>query len=109
MPTLVCLNRKHYQEKLQADEVDYRMEALDRVEPGDLRELVANLMTHHLRVAGKVDAVTVSQGTPCKKRKNQPLTASGPDGYAPSLPARRRSTACRQQSGPATPDEPKHR
>ena len=38
------------------------MEALERVDQGDLRELVANLMTHHLRISGKIE--TVSQGTP---------------------------------------------
>ena len=41
---------------------DVGMEALERVEQGDLRELVANLMTHHLRISGKIE--TVSQGTP---------------------------------------------
>ena len=40
-----------------------RMEALGRVEAGDLRELVANLMTHHLRQAGEIDAVSVSEET----------------------------------------------
>ena len=39
------------------------MEALGRVEAGDLRELVANLMTHHLRQAGEIDAVSVSEET----------------------------------------------
>ena len=40
-----------------------RLEALGRVNSlGDLRELVANLMVHHLRIGGKMD--TVSQGTP---------------------------------------------
>ena len=39
------------------------LEALDRVNSlGDLRELVVNLMTHHLRIAGRIDSV--SQGTP---------------------------------------------
>ena len=38
------------------------MEALERVGPGDFRELVANLMVHHLRVAGRIDSV--SQETP---------------------------------------------
>ena len=34
------------------------LEALERVNSlGDLRELVANLMTHHLRVADKIDGV----------------------------------------------------
>ena len=35
------------------------LEALDRVNSlGDLRELVANLMVHHLRVAGRMDVVS---------------------------------------------------
>ena len=33
------------------------LEALPGVEPGDLRELIASLLTHHLRVAGKLDTV----------------------------------------------------
>ena len=37
------------------------LKALASVASGDLRELVANLMVHHLRVGGKMD--TVSQGT----------------------------------------------
>ena len=37
------------------------LEAFDNVADMDLRELVANLMVHHLRIAGKMD--TVSQGT----------------------------------------------
>ena len=41
---------------------DDGLNALDQVDQGDLRELVANLMTHHLRVAGRID--TVSRETP---------------------------------------------
>ena len=37
------------------------LEALASVEPGEVRELLASLMTHHLRLAGKVE--TVSQET----------------------------------------------
>ena len=38
------------------------LEALDRVNSlGDLRELVANLMVHHMRAAGRIDSV--SRGT----------------------------------------------
>ena len=40
---------------------DQGLEALERVDRGELRELVANLMVHHLRQAGKLEAV--SQGT----------------------------------------------
>ena len=49
-------------------EADWRLqtrielEALASVEPGEVRELLASLMTHHLRLAGKVE--TVSQETP---------------------------------------------
>ena len=39
------------------------LKALEQVDTGDLRELVANLMTHHLRQAGKLDVGDVSQGT----------------------------------------------
>ena len=35
---------------------------LDHIDPGDLRELVANLMVHHLRIAGRIYAV--ARGTP---------------------------------------------
>ena len=38
------------------------LKALASVDQGDLRELVANLMVHHLRIGGRLD--TVSQGTP---------------------------------------------
>ena len=38
------------------------LKALDRVDPGDLRELVANLMVHHLRIAGKMDTVSWETG-----------------------------------------------
>ena len=39
------------------------LEALDRVNSlGDLRELVANLMVHHLRISGRIDSI--SWGTP---------------------------------------------
>ena len=37
------------------------LEALDHIDPGDIRELVANLMVHHLRIAGRMN--TVSRGT----------------------------------------------
>ena len=40
---------------------DNCLEAVQRVNRGELPELVANLMVHHLRLAGKLDAV--SQGT----------------------------------------------
>ena len=49
-------------------EADWRLqtrielEALASVEPGEVRELVASLMTHHLRLAGRVG--TVSRETP---------------------------------------------
>ena len=39
------------------------MRALQRVAPGDLRELVVNLMTHHLRLSGELDSAPVSQET----------------------------------------------
>ena len=37
---------------------DDGLKALDRVGPGDLRELVANLIVHHLRIVGKLDTVS---------------------------------------------------
>jgi ParB/RepB/Spo0J family partition protein len=38
---------------------DGRMQALENVDRGDVRELVSNLMVQHLRQAGKLDAVSV--------------------------------------------------
>ena len=34
------------------------LEYLQGVAPGDLRELIASLMTHHLRLAGKMETVS---------------------------------------------------
>ena len=41
-------------------------EALAGVEPSDIRELAASLITHHLRIAGKIE--TVSRETPTQGR-----------------------------------------
>ena len=42
---------------------DARMEALEGVEPGDVRELVSNLTVHHLRADGRLEAIIGSVPT----------------------------------------------
>ena len=52
-------------------------EDLSKVAPGDLRELVAALVTHHLRCVDKVD--TVSRETPSptpENARNVPVEAA---------------------------------
>ncbi len=50
--------------------------ALDKVAPDDLRELVAALLTHHLRQAGKIDTVSQESPVPLKQGEGVPSHAA---------------------------------
>ena len=56
-------------QRMNGPSTEVTLEDLSKVAPGDLRELVAALMTHHLRRVGKVD--TVSRETPASTLENE--------------------------------------